>query len=79
MSMPFGFAARLWALAIAAAVLGRLVLEGMNRWLTFSHPGVEFVTEAIAVLGAYGLTYLAGATMMRIPESEALTRRLLRR
>jgi putative peptidoglycan lipid II flippase len=78
-SMPLGFVARVWALAIAAAVLGRLTFEGVNRWTSFSSTGLEFLVEAIAALGVYGLAYLAGATMMRIPESEALRRRLLRR
>jgi hypothetical protein len=77
--MPLGLVARLWALAAGAAVIGRLTLEGMNRWIEFSRPSVEFVLEAIAVLGVYGLVYLAGAAAMRIPEAQALTRRLIRR
>jgi putative peptidoglycan lipid II flippase len=79
MSMPVGFVAKVWALAIAAAVLGRLTFEGVNRWTSFSSTGVEFIVEAVAALGMYGAAYLAGAAMLRIPESEALTRRLIRR
>lgn len=78
-SMPLGFVARLWALAAGGAIVGRLTLEGMNRWVQFSRPSVEFVVEAIAVLGIYGLVYLAGAVAMHVPESQALTNRLLRR
>jgi putative peptidoglycan lipid II flippase len=78
-SMPRQYALRLWCLAVGAAVVGWLAQFGADRWIHLSRPRIESVVVAVLVLGAYGVAYLAGAAMMRIPESEALTRRLLRR
>ncbi|MEO5567421.1 MAG: murein biosynthesis integral membrane protein MurJ [Gemmatimonadaceae bacterium] len=78
-SMPRPYALKLWGLAVGAAVTGRLAQLGTDRWVHLEHPRIESAGVAFVVLGTYGVVYLMGATLMRIPESDAITRRLLRR
>ncbi|HET9425012.1 MAG TPA: murein biosynthesis integral membrane protein MurJ [Gemmatimonadaceae bacterium] len=78
-SVPGGYAIRLWALGVGAALVALGVQMLTDRWVDLSHPRLDSLVVAIAVLGAFGVIYLAGATILRIPESDAITRRLLRR
>lgn len=75
-SVPRSYALRLWGLATGAAVVGRVCQFGMDRWFDLARPALQSVFVAGVVLGAYGLTYVACAAVMRIPEASALTRRL---
>src|SRR6185503_7951164 len=69
--LPAAYVATLWLLAIAggAAAWGvRIVLPPM-------HPALA----AAAILGPYGLLYMAGAFLRDIPEARALLSRVARR
>jgi putative peptidoglycan lipid II flippase len=78
-SVPVSYSVKLWILAVASAGIGLLVKVGVERWVSIPRPTVQAIVAAIAVLGSYGLVYLAGATILKLPESDAITRRLLRR
>lgn len=69
--VPAGMMLKLWSAAIIAAACALLV-----QWLLPEH-GPIFA--AIAVLGTYGIVYLALTLMLRIKECEALTAKLRRR
>ena len=78
-SVPVRYALQLWGLATGAAAIGSLVWLATTRWVHLARPAVESLVVAIAVLGAYGIAYLVGATLLRVPESDALTRRIIRK
>jgi putative peptidoglycan lipid II flippase len=66
--VPVGFSARLWASAIVAGGAA----FGLKQVLVVrSH-----VLEAVLVLGAFGLVYLAATVAMKVPEATILLRRL---
>ena len=78
-SVPVSYSVKLWLLAGVSAGVALLVKVAVERWVSIPRPTVQAIVAAVAVLGSYGLVYLAGAAILKIPESEAITRRLLRR
>lgn len=69
--LPASYVARLWtAAAIGAAVASALRLI-MPAW----HP----IVVAVLILGPYGLTYFAVTGLFRLPEAQAMVRRVIRR
>jgi putative peptidoglycan lipid II flippase len=78
-SLPIGFMVRLWGIAAGAAVVG----YGVQRLVEPLFPGMRGslrnVVSATAILGAYGLCYLAVAAILKIPEATALMQRFRRR
>ena len=69
--LPAAYVATLWLLAVAGAV----VAWGVRIVLPPIHPALA----AAAILGPYGLLYMAGAFLRGIPEAVALVNRVARR
>ena len=61
--------------ALAAALVAGAAAFGLRRVLPLHQP----VLVAVVVLGLYGALYLAGTTMLGVPEARGLMRRLRRR
>ncbi len=78
-SLPIGFMVRLWAIAASAATVGYGVQRLVEPLFSGMRPSLRNVVSATAILGAYGLCYLAVAATMKIPEATALTQRFRRR
>jgi putative peptidoglycan lipid II flippase len=78
-SIPVAFMMRLWAIAVGAGLVG----YGIQRTVEPLFPGMRHTLHSIvtagAVLGAYGVVYLATTSILKVPEATALTSRLLRR
>ncbi len=70
-SLNAGFTARLWAVALCAALLG----YGIKLALGVGHP----VLLACAVVPVYGVAYFAGAFLLGIDEAAMILRPLARR
>ena len=69
--VPTGYAAKLWGSAIAA---------GAVAWaVKLTLPAVHPVIVAVAVLGAYGLSFLLATLTFRVPEAAAALKRAARR
>ena len=68
--MPSAYLATLWLLAIAAAAAG----WGVRIALPPVHPAIA----AAAILGPYGIVFLGGTWLARLPESQVFARRLRR-
>lgn len=68
---------RLWLLALVAALIGL----GVKLSTASVVAGLPYhsMFEAALVLGAFGLTYLAGGVAMKIPEAVSLLNRFARR
>ncbi len=56
--LPASYAAGIWGVALAAAALG----WGVHLLIGSRHP----IYTGVAVLGAYGLAYLGGTTLLRL-------------
>lgn len=68
--VPVAYSVRLWGCAIAGAALAwaiRVAAPAAHPWMT-----------AAMVLGPFGLVYLGGAHLLRVPEAEVFVRRLRR-
>jgi putative peptidoglycan lipid II flippase len=69
--LPFDFVMKLWSAAIAGAIVAWLLKSALPSM----HPGVT----AVAILGPYGLVFLAATVVMRIPEASTAVARVLGR
>jgi len=65
--VPAGYAATLWASAIAAG--------GVAWAVKLTLPAVHPVVVAVVVLGAYGLGFLLATLILRVPEAAAALKR----
>jgi putative peptidoglycan lipid II flippase len=70
-TLPRHLVIRLWGIAAVAGVLA----FGVQTMLDSAHA----IVLAVAVLGTFGLAYLAGTDLMGIPEAHVFTRRFVRR
>ena len=68
------FLARLWLPALAAALAGWGV-KSLTGTLRFGHP----VPAAVLVFLSFGLVYLAGTLLLRVPQAQSFYRGVLRR
>jgi len=64
------FLPKLWLAALAAAGLGAGVMRLTEDW--------QPVLRAVLVCGAFGVLYLGGTMLMKLPQAEALVRRARR-
>jgi putative peptidoglycan lipid II flippase len=78
-SLPIGFIVRLWGIAAGAAAVGYGVQRLVEPLFPSMRPSLRNVVCATAILGAYGLCYLAVAAILSVPEAAALTQRFRRR
>lgn len=78
-TLPRDLVIRLWGIAAVAGAIGFGVESVIDVWAPGVGGSLRNAVVATAILGAYGLCYLAGATILKIPESAAFTNRLLRR
>ena len=69
--LPFAYAARLWCAAAVAAAVGWTIKIGLGP----AHP----IVLAMAVLGGYGVLFVASTLALRIPEARSAWSRLLDR
>jgi putative peptidoglycan lipid II flippase len=69
--LPAPYVVTLWLLGIAGAAVG----SGLRIVLPAMHPAIA----AAAILGPYGIVYMAGAFLRGIPEAGALLNRVARR
>ena len=76
---PVSYGAKLWAVAAFAGAIAFGVKYGVAGLLDDVAQRWRSVVEAIAVLGAFGVVYLAITAAMKVPEAEGLIRRLRRR
>jgi putative peptidoglycan lipid II flippase len=67
--LPAAYAAKLWTAAIAGAV----VAWGIKLAIPELHP----ILAAAAVLGPYGLVFIASAVALRVPEAATLVKRVV--
>jgi putative peptidoglycan lipid II flippase len=77
-SLPIGFMVRLWGIAAGAAVVGYGMQRLVEPLFPSMRPSLRNVVSATAILGAYGLCYLAVAAILKIPEATALMQRFRR-
>ena len=70
-SLPRGYAITVWAIAAAAALAG----FGVKQVLPRQHP----IIAAAFVLGTFGVVYVVGTVVARVPEADLLVGRVTRR
>jgi putative peptidoglycan lipid II flippase len=68
--LPIMFVSKLW--------LGAAIGAGVAWGLKLAVPPLHPLPLAIIVLGGYGVTYFLVTSVLRVPESETLIRRLWR-
>ena len=66
--LPVSYVAKLWA----SGITGAAVAWGVKLALPAMHP----IVSAAAILGAYGVVYLAGTFVLQVPEASSAVRRL---